>query len=211
MNKNHNGKVRVLVADDHEMILEMIELFLSQTGDFEVWTARSLTDAVEEIKKNGPFDVVLLDFVMPGMKGIVGLKTAIQANDGKPVGIITGNPSGRNVTDIVNANAAGIVLKTTPMRTLANALQFMAAGELYLPRQITIDREQDEHGADGLLSRKESLVLAQLVEGLSNREIGEALQLAEPTIKMHVRSICGKVEAKNRTQAVLRAKELGLY
>ncbi|MEQ8897304.1 MAG: response regulator transcription factor [Roseovarius sp.] len=210
MNKNRNGKVRVLVADDHEMILEMIELFLSQTGEFEVLTARSLTDAVEEIKKNGPFDVVLLDFVMPGMKGIVGLKMAIQANEGKPVGIITGNPSGRNVTDIVNAGAAGIVLKTTPMRTLANALQFMAAGEMYLPRQITIDREKEIDDANALLSRKESQVLAQLVEGLSNREIGEALKLAEPTIKMHVRSICGKLEAKNRTQAVLRAKELGL-
>ncbi|WP_422026086.1 response regulator transcription factor [Roseovarius sp.] len=211
MNDNQNGKVRVLVADDHEMILEMIELFLSQTGDFEVWTARSLKDAIEQIKKNGPFDIVLLDFVMPGMKGVAGLKTAIQSNGGKPVGIITGSPSGRNVTDIVNAGAAGIVLKTTPMRTLANALRFMAAGELYLPRQITIDREQEVDDANALLSKKESQVLSHLVEGMSNREIGEALQLAEPTIKMHVRSICGKLEAKNRTQAVLRAKELGLY
>ena len=211
MNNALNGKIRILVADDHDMILEMIEMFLAQTGDFEVHTARSLADALDEIKKNGAFDVVLLDFIMPGMKGVLGLEKAIKANDGKPVAIITGNPSGRNVNDIVSAGAAGIVLKTTPMRTLANALRFMAAGEQYIPREVTIDRDQALDDANALLSRKEAEVLSYLVEGMSNREIGEALSLAEPTIKMHVRSICAKLEAKNRTQAVLRSKELGLY
>ena len=206
----NDNKIRVLVADDHEMILEMIEMFLSQTSDFEVTTASNLDDALKAIEDNGKFDVVLLDLIMPGMNGISGVKKAIAANEDKPVAIITGNPSNRNVIDIFDAGASGIILKTTPMRTLTNALRFIAAGEQYIPRELTFNREQAVGSENSLLSDKEMLVLSYLVEGMPNREIGESVRLAEPTVKMHVRSICTKLGAKNRTQAVLRAKELGL-
>lgn len=201
--------ISVLVADDHEMVLEMIEMFLSQAPDFEVKTAHSLDEALEVIAENGPFDVVLLDLVMPGMDGVTGIHKAVEANDGKPVAIITGNPSNRHVIDIIEAGAAGIILKTTHMRTLANALRFIAAGEQYIPRELTIDRELSEGNENCLLSPRETQVLSYLVEGMPNKDIGQAMRLAEPTVKMHVRSICSKLGAQNRTQAVLRAKDMG--
>ncbi|WP_111735599.1 response regulator transcription factor [Roseovarius amoyensis] len=207
---SQNGSISVLVADDHEMVLEMIEMFLSQASEFEVKTARTLDEALEAIAENGPFDVVLLDLVMPGMNGVTGIHKAIEANDGKPVAIITGNPSNRHVMDIVEAGVAGIILKTTHMRTLANALRFIAAGEQYIPRELTIDRELAEKSENNPLSPKEMQVLSYLVEGMANKDIGEAMRLAEPTVKMHVRSICTKLGAKNRTQAVLRSKDLGI-
>ncbi|GHH03116.1 response regulator transcription factor [Pseudodonghicola xiamenensis] len=203
-------QISVLVADDHAMVLEMIELFLSSLPELTVQTAQSLDEALELIKREGSFDITLLDLHMPGMNGVEGLTRAIKANNGHPVAILTGNPTQRNVDDILKAGAAGIVLKTTHMRTLANAIRFMAAGEQYVPHELTVDRSPAHLAAETPLSEKETLVLSYLVEGLPNREIAEALGLAEPTIKMHVRSICGKLGVKNRTQAVIKAKDLGI-
>lgn len=209
-NDTPNTPLRILVADDHAMVLEMIEMFLSNLPDFEVETARTLDGALEKTKDAGGFDLVLLDLIMPGMDGMTGLAKAISANAGKPVAILTGNPTPRNVNDIVEAGAAGIVLKTTPLRTLANAIRFMAAGEQYLPREVTLGRENLQQAIDTPLTDKEQLVLSYLAEGLANRDIGRAVDIAEPTVKMHVRSICNKLGVKNRTQAVIKAKDLGL-
>lgn len=203
-------QLRVLVADDHAMVLEMIELFLSSQPGISVETADTLDGALELVERLGSFDIILLDLNMPGMNGVEGLRRAIAANDGKPVGILTSNPSPHNVSQILEAGASGIVLKTTHTRTLANALRFMAAGEQYVPREITIDRSDQVNLPDNPLSKKELLVLSHLAEGLSNRDIGAKINLAEPTIKMHVRSICTKLEVKNRTQAVVKARDMGL-
>jgi len=202
--------ISLLVADDHAMILDMIELFLSSLPELKVQTVQSLDEALDAIEREGSFDLILLDLHMPGMNGVEGLSRAIKANKGHPVAILTGNPTPRNVEDILKAGAAGIVLKTTHMRTLANAIRFMAAGEQYVPHEITVDRSQAHLASETPLSEKETLVLSYLVEGMPNREIAEALGLAEPTIKMHVRSICGKLGVKNRTQAVIKAKDLGI-
>lgn len=205
-----DAQISVLVADDHAMVLEMIELFLSSIPELKVHTAQSLDESLEAIEREGSFDIILLDFHMPGMNGVEGLSRAIKANKGKPVAILTGSPTPRNVDDILKAGASGIVLKTTHMRTLANAIRFMAAGERYVPHELTVDRSQAHLNTETPLSEKESLVLSYLIEGLPNRDIAEALSLAEPTIKMHVRSICGKLGVKNRTQAVIKAKDLGI-
>lgn len=203
-------QLRVLIADDHAMVLEMIQLFLSNLPEMTVETAETLDGALEAVARVGSFDIILLDLNMPGMNGVEGLRKAIDANAGNPVAILTGNPSPRIVGEILEAGASGIILKTTHMRTLANAIRFMAAGEQYVPREITVDRANPANSTDNPLSEKELMVLSHLVEGLPNREIGKAVNLAEPTIKMHVRSICTKLGVKNRTQAVVKAKDLGL-
>jgi two-component system, NarL family, nitrate/nitrite response regulator NarL len=203
--------LRVLIADDHEMILGMFELYLSEVIGMQVTTARDLDEADALIKSKGPFDVVLLDLNMPGMNGIAGLRRAIKHNQGKPVSIITGNPTKRMQDEIMQAGAAGIVLKTTAVRSLANAIRFMHAGEVYLPMELM--RQQPATGPEaqrGKLTEKELAVLQYLTEGRQNKEIANELQLAEPTIKMHVTAICRKLGAKNRTQAVVMARDLGM-
>lgn len=204
-------QLRVLIADDHEMILEMFAMFLGAGSGMAVTTAKTLDEAVVLIEAQGPYDVVLLDLNMPGMNGIAGLRKAIRSNGGKPVAILTGNPTPRMVEEIMNAGSAGIVLKTTPARSLGNAIRFMHAGEHYMPLELVRDRRGA--GADvggGRLSEKEMLVLTYLAEGRQNKEIATALSLAEPTIKMHVKSICKKLGAQNRTQAVVVARNLGI-
>jgi two-component system, NarL family, nitrate/nitrite response regulator NarL len=155
--------------------------------------------------------VVLLDLNMPGMNGIAGLKRAIRLNEGRPVAIITSNPGPRMLQEIMGAGAAGVILKTTPARSLGNAIQFIHAGERYLPMELMYGAsEPNPVLRNGQLSDKEADVLGHLAEGKPNKEIAKALDLAEPTVKMHVTAICRKIGAQNRTQAVVLARDLGL-
>jgi DNA-binding NarL/FixJ family response regulator len=204
-------KIRILIADDHEMVLDVFAMYLSSAPDMAITTGKTLDEAVEHISSDGPFDVVLLDLNMPGMNGVAGLRKAIKMNGGKPVAIITGNPTPRMLDEIMNAGSSGIVLKTTGVRSLANAIRFMHAGEHYMPLELVRERHTaGRQTKNGRLSDKEMMVLSYLAEGKQNKEIANDLKLAEPTIKMHVTSICKKLAASNRTQAVIVARDLGL-
>jgi two-component system nitrate/nitrite response regulator NarL len=211
MSTIQSSTCRVLLADDHRMVVDMFQLFLRDAAGMEVATAESLDDAVLALQTDGPFDVVLLDLNMPGMNGVSGLKRAIRANDGNPVAILTGHVNSRMMQEIMATGAAGIVLKTTPLRSLSNAIRFMQSGERYLPMELmqTSANAASPNGR-GDLSGKEVDVLTQLAKGYSNKEIANELQIAEATVKMHVTSICRKIKATNRTRAVIVAKELGL-
>lgn len=203
--------IRVLLADDHELVLDIFALFLSGRGEMEIDTAKTLDSAMEILLEKGPFDAVLLDLNMPGMNGIAGLKRAIKGNGGKPVAILTGSVAPRMVDEIMAAGAAGIVLKSTAARSLANAIRFMVAGEQYLPLELVRDRQSGPKSFGNVqISEREMAVLAYLVEGKQNKEIANELKLAEPTIKMHVTAICRKLGAQNRTQAVVIARDMGL-
>lgn len=204
-------QIHVLLADDHQMIVDMFQLYLTDTADMVVQVAASLDEAADILQTEGSFDVVLLDLNMPGMNGVAGLKRALRLNDGKPVAILTGNSTQRMMQEIMANGAAGIVLKTTPLRTLANAIRFMHAGERYLPMELVqLAQSGGNTARRGDLSSKEMDVLTHLAEGLSNKEIANQLQIAEATVKMHVTSICRKISANNRTRAVIIAKEMGL-
>lgn len=102
---------------------------------------------------------------------------------------------------------AGIVLKTTSLKNLANEIRFMAGGGRYLPVELVEKRQQVQEEQGALLSKRESEVLGLLAEGKLNREIGVALNLAEPTVKMHVKAVCKKLGVSNRTQAVIAARD----
>jgi DNA-binding NarL/FixJ family response regulator len=198
----------ILLADDHQMVLDMLENYLVNSAEFAVTKANSLDEALARITEQGPFDLVLLDWQMPGMNGLEGLRRAIAVNGGRAVAILTGTSVARLIDDILGSGAAGVVLKSTPLRSLTNAIRFMLAGEVYLPMELM--RNQASRPGVGLLSDTELSVLSGLSAGRQNKEIALDLGLAEPTIKMHVTAICRKLDARNRTQAVVRAGVLGL-
>lgn len=211
MTKTEANPVRILIADDHAMVLEMFEHFISNLPDVTATTAPDLDTALDIIDRDGPFDLVLVDLHMPGMDGVGSLSKPIERNGGKPVALLTSSPPPRVVADVLHLGAAGIILKTTSLKGFANEIRFMAAGGRYIPvelieKQRVVTREPKAVP----LSAREMTVLEHLAEGKANREIGEALGLAEATIKMHVKSICSKLEANNRTQAVIVARDMNL-
>jgi two-component system nitrate/nitrite response regulator NarL len=203
--------MRVLIADDHDLVRETIALFLSQAGDFEAETANSLPTALAAIAVE-PFDIVLLDYNMPGMNGLEGVKKALEANGEKTVALLSGTAPKGVAQEALAIGAIGFLPKTLGAQSLINAIRFMASGEAYMP--ISVMREEEAALSNPLaknLSKRELQVLEGLCKGKANKEIARDLDLQEVTIKLHVKTLCRKLDARNRTQAAMMAKEAGLY
>ncbi|ANP38671.1 chemotaxis protein CheY [Phaeobacter gallaeciensis] len=204
--------MRILLADDHDMVRETISAYLKSEGGAEVLLATDLPGAMELISAEGPFDLVLLDYQMPGMTGLDGLTEALAANGGKGVAILSGSAPANTARAALDAGAIGFIPKTMGAQSLLNAVRFMSAGEIYAPVELMRAEESaNTHPLAERLSPRELEVLNGLCRGLSNKEIARELDLQEVTIKLHVRTLCRKLDAKNRTQAALTAKEAGLF
>jgi DNA-binding NarL/FixJ family response regulator len=202
--------MRVLIADDHELLRDVLRSYLEAEGGFVIETVADLPQALERIAAAAtPFDLVVLDYGMPGMNGYRGLEQAIAASAGRPVALMSGLAPPGVAEKVLSAGAAGYLPKTLPARSLVNAIRFMAAGEVYMPLDLHRPSRTAEPAASGL-SPRELEVLAGLCAGHANKEIARELNLREPTIKLHVKTICRKLDAKNRTQAAMIARERAL-
>lgn len=198
--------MRVLIADDHDLVREAIAAFLQGEGLGAVITVPTLDDALRAVDDSGGFDLVLLDLNMPGMNGLEGLSRMISANRGRPVAILSGNLSRALAGQAIRAGAAGFVPKTMPSRAMVDAVRSMAAGESFTPYSLV----QPAEATGSNLSQREIDVLRGICEGKSNKEIARTLDLQEVTIKLHVKTLSRKLNAKNRTHAAMIARELHL-
>lgn len=202
--------LQILIADDHDMVRETIVMFLDADGDTQTQAACNLQEALTKIAEDGPFDLVLLDYTMPGMKGLDGLKRVIEANGGKPVGLISGTATRLIAEQALEMGAIGFLPKTLPAKSLVNAVRFMAAGEIYAPVNFMSGKDNpEETDFEKSLSDRERQVLRRLMSAKSNKEIARDLELQEVTIKLHVKTLCRKLEAKNRTDAAMIARDAG--
>jgi two-component system nitrate/nitrite response regulator NarL len=199
--------VRILVADDHDLISETIAAFLTSEGNAEVSTASTLAEAIETVKKQGSFDLVLLDYNMPGMDGLKGLQKMIAANESRPVAILSGTSSRALAEDAINAGAAGYIPKTLASKSIVSAAHLMAAGEIFAPFNFM---QQRNDATSKLLSKRELDVLKGICRGQSNKEIARDHDLHEATVKLHAKTLCRKLEAKNRTHAAMIARDRNL-
>jgi len=204
--------MKILVADDHELVRDTISAFLAREDDFVLSVCEDLPSAVTLIEKEKPFDLVLLDYSMPGMEGLKGLEAALKANNGGGVAILSGIASKDIAQDALELGASGFLPKTMAAASLVNAVRFMAAGEIFAPiKFMTTEIEINLPAQAKNLTDREMQVLGGLCQGKSNKEIARDIDLQEVTIKLHVKTLCRKLGAKNRTQAALTAKDLGIF
>lgn len=204
--------MRVLLADDHDLVLETLASFLRSEGGFEVETCGALGAACDKISNDIAYDLVLLDYTMPGMNGLEGLCKAIELSYGRPVALMSGTATKAIAQEAIDAGAIGFLPKTMAAKSMVNAVKFMAMGETYVPLDfLNAEEEEADIPLAKQLSERELQVLGGLCRGLSNKEIARELDLQEVTIKLHVKTLCRKIEAKNRTHAAMIAKEAGLY
>lgn len=202
--------MRILLADDHGMVRETISAYLTSEGRAAVVAGSDYFEAMKLLEQKGPFDLVLLDFSMPGMNGLQGLIDAVAAYPDQAFAIVSGTAPNKVAQDALEAGAIGFLPKTMGAKSLVNAVRFMIAGETFVPASVlAAGGEAEESDFEKQLSQREKEVLTGLCKGQSNKEIARDLDLQEVTIKLHVRTLCKKLNAKNRTQAALIAKEAG--
>jgi two-component system nitrate/nitrite response regulator NarL len=200
--------LRVLVVDDHILVAETVVSVLSMEQGFQVDSAADINQALEAVKQNGSYDAILLDYDVPGMDSLDGMRRLIEANGGR-VALFSGVVNWNMVERAIDQGAIGFIPKTLPLKSLSHAIRFISDGEVYLPADY-LRRKSSVDGSGFGLRPREMQVLTLLCEGLQNKEIGRELGLEEFIVKMDVKYICKKLGARNRTQAVIAARKHGI-
>ncbi|KRS14885.1 chemotaxis protein CheY [Roseovarius atlanticus] len=198
---------RILLADDHALVLETIAYFLTRQAGFQVEKAGSLTEALQVNAEKGPFHLILLDYTMPGMDALAGL-TRMRAQSGCPVAILSGTAPPDIARRALRAGAAGFLPKTLDPDQLVSAINQMLAGETYLPQHF--GNEAPAGATATHLTQREQMVLRGVADGKLNREIARELDIQEVTVKLHVKTLSRKLGARNRTHAAMLARDRGL-
>jgi DNA-binding NarL/FixJ family response regulator len=215
-------RLRLLLVDDQAMFREGLRLILSQQADFEViGEAGDGQAALEALRTLAP-DVVLMDLRMPKLGGVEATRRIKAEAPETKVIVLTTFEEEDEVFAALRAGASGFLLKDAPSDRLGEAIRLAARGETWLQPSVAaklvaeFGRLTPRSPASSVaslpepLSAREREVLRCLAEGMSNKEIGRRLAISEGTVKNHMSQVLGKLQVLDRTQAALRARELGL-
>lgn len=210
--------ITVLLADDQRLMREGLATLLSLADDIEiVGQAADGQEAIDLAKRHKP-DVILMDIQMPRVDGIAATQAIKAAQPDVKIIMLTTFSDDEYLVAGLRAGAIGYLLKDMPSEQLAEAIRSAARGQSpigpemarKLVNLVTQSPAISRSTVVSELSDREIEVLKLIAEGLSNKEIAEKLVIAEGTAKNHVSNILSKLEARDRAQAVARAKELGL-
>ncbi len=210
---------RILLIDDQRLMREGLRTLLELETDFEiVGEAGDGQAGLEAFEQLQP-DVTLMDIRMPVMNGVEATRRILSRQPGARIIILTTFDDDANVFEALRAGALGYLLKDASGQELASAVRtVMAGGALIEPsvaRKVFAEFARLAPAAKPAelpepLSEREREILRLLADGLSNKEIAYKLSLAEGTVKNYVTNVLAKIDARDRTQAALRARDLGL-
>ena len=221
---------RVLIADDHSLVREGMRAMLAREPGLEVvGEAENGRQALEMCRELRP-DLVLMDVRMPKLDGMAATQAIKEEYPSISVLIVTTHESPEYLMDAIRAGAAGYVLKDSTKQELLDAVRRVLDGESPLNQELAMqllqrltdeDRRQTERPVESSKKRREERlaepltdreveVLRLLVLGKTNREVAQSLRLSLSTIKSHVQRLITKLGVSDRTQAAVRAVELGL-
>lgn len=211
--------IRVCIVEDQTLVREGLRSLLSMIDDVEVVAEAENGEAALQVIPDSRPDVVLLDVRMPGKSGLEVLADLSGSGRLPPTLMLTTFDDDAALLESLKAGAKGFLLKDISLARLTDAIRTLAAGgDLILPtltEHLGRGRELPQLRFDCLpdpdpLTEREIEVLQLLARGYSNREIADALDLAEGTVKNHISHVLSKLGVRDRTRAVLKALELKL-
>lgn len=199
--------VNILIMDADPIVAELLSDYLERNGMRGTLTHRQ--DGNKDlVARTADYDAILLDPTAPGMNTPRDLEQMVRTASPKPVILFAGRARREIIEHALEVGARGYIPKSATLRTLLNAIRFVLAGETFVPASF-LSSPSERITEGGLnLSAKELEVLRQIRLGRMNKEIAQSLGLSLVSVKMHVRAVCGKLSAKNRTQAALLASQL---
>jgi two-component system, NarL family, nitrate/nitrite response regulator NarL len=199
--------MRFLFIDDHQLVREALTYYLKSSDEnIEVIEAGSLIDVVGR-SHSGDFDVVLLDYRLPGLSGDGAVSAACQRFPDTPVIVLSGAITRDEAQSAIRNGAAGVISKDIEGNRLMNAICGIIKGEvqisgLFSPAQPGTGAPARDDWSSVAISKRERQVAELLLGGLSNKEIANTLQIADITVRLHLRRLYDKLRARNRTDAV---------
>lgn len=215
--------MKILIADDHQLLADALaQLVRENEAGAEVLQATSLEDAMETMDRDESVEIILLDYDLPGMDGIAGLDKVRGRFPKIPCAIFSGAADVQIAFNALARGAAGFIPKSLSAPAFFHAIKLIQVGEKFIPAELyenfaswtetmqQATQDAEKFIADTGLSRRETEVLASLVQGISNKQIGEELGVEEVTIKLHLRRAYKKIGVTNRTQAVKLAMANGI-
>lgn len=201
--------MRIVLADDHRLVREALVPFVQRVGfDVRVDEAGTLQEALDLGAQDPAPELFILDYRMPGMNGVTGIRVVRRQFPNIPLVVLSGTASRHDAQSIMRAGVEGFVPKSLNGAAMVNALRLVLSGELYYPSALLgsdagdLSAPSSLSGVAGTLSPLEQDVLSLLLEGLSNKEIARRLSVQEVTVKKRLSSAYRKLGVSNRVQAV---------
>jgi NarL family two-component system response regulator LiaR len=210
-------ELTVLIADDHPLVREALHRALDVEEDMKV--VAEATDGEEAVRLASELkpNVVVMDIVMPKVNGIEATKKIKEIAPDTAILILTAYDDDEYVLGLLDAGAAGYLLKSARGRDLVGAIRTIRAGESVLHPNIiarllkraTVTSVKETRG-QGLLSEREAEVLRLVALGMSNKEVAEELFLSQRTVKAHLTSVFNKLNVASRSEAIVKGLQWGL-
>jgi DNA-binding NarL/FixJ family response regulator len=215
--------MKILLVDDHALFRDGMRYVLQQLPEeVEIMEAGNFHDGLRIANQHPELDLALLDLNLPGSEGPLSIRLFHQRYPHIPVVVVSGEEGRGYMEKVMGYGAMGFVCKSSTAAVMLSALNLVLSGGVYVPPQMLrghdvlaekppelVDRRSlntNEYG----LTQRQMQVLAHLAAGLSNKEIAEAIHLAEGTVKIHVAAVYQTLRVNNRMEAVRMAEKLGL-
>ncbi|OYY95358.1 MAG: hypothetical protein B7Y41_02325 [Hydrogenophilales bacterium 28-61-23] len=209
--------MRILLADDHPLFREGVKpVLLKLDRRVTLIEAVDYPSAFAAMRKRREVDLALLDLYMPGMSGLDGVARFRAAFPDIPVVVLSASEQVEDIQTLLATGALGYITKSSPSEVILEALKQVLAGGIYAPPGLLghatpATPPPPKSGASAALTTRQMEVLREMARGLSNRQIGDVLQVTEGTVKVHTASIFRLLKVANRTEAVLVAQKMGLH
>ena len=203
--------MKILIIDDHSLYRDGLRFNLAlMMPEAQIFDAENMTQAVEKLKQNNDINLVLANWDMPDIRWKDGIKTIKENSKNSQIGVIASSSEHSDIKKILNMGLCCFLPKNIDAKVLNSALGLVLNGGTYFPPTLLKQQSNDVSSNNKHLTNRQLEVLKYLAQGLSNKQIAYQMNVSEATVKLHINALLRAVGATNRTQAVIKAQQMGI-